>query len=100
MAFAHHRHAHNRDDVQLARRVEHLHQSQFGFLQQKLLGKQVATGISGDAQLGKGNDLHTLAVGNDNLFFNLSGVELTVRHVYPRHSRRHFHVSVIHKIGV
>ena len=64
-------HAQYRNDIHLARIVQNLYQPHFRLFEQKLLGKEVATSISGNAQLRKSNDLHTFPVGYNNLFFNL-----------------------------
>ena len=43
--------------------IQNLYQPHFRLFEQKLLGKEVATSISGNAQLRKSNDLHTFPVG-------------------------------------
>ena len=55
----------------MARIAQNLYQAHLSLFEQQLLAKEIAAGVGRQAQFGKDNHLHSLALGNDNQFLYL-----------------------------
>ena len=72
--------AQGRHDVQIPGGRQNGLQAFFGALEQRILQKQVAAGVTGEAQLRQGQDLHALLVRLPHQGENLLRVIAAVRH--------------------
>ncbi len=69
---------------------------QLRFVQQQLLGEEVAAGIACQRQFGQADDFHAAAFGLDDQTLYLLDVVLWVGYVYLGYRCSHFDETVIH----
>ena len=94
--FIPYRQAQSRHHVQIFRGFQDGAQALLGAPQQRLLQKQVAAGVAGEAQLRQGQDFDPLLVRLPHEGKDLLGIIAAVRHMDLGGTGGHFHKSVFH----
>ena len=89
-------HADNGNDVELARVVHHLHQSELSLLEQQGLGKQIGARVARQRKFRKHHNLHALAVGNHDLLLYFLRIELAVSNLYRGNGCRNLYKTIFH----
>ncbi len=93
-----HRHGCTDDgnDVELVGELKKFHHRHLGSVEQHMLPEEILTGIAGEAQLRKDDDLHALSFGLCDERLYVFDVFVAVGNADKRHSRGHLDISVFH----